>query len=208
LAEAFCYSRSKLNHCSRVRTSLLQNQTGVGSLFTPRHTQGFQDAHLLLDHWNLGFSNAQPCSFNKKSCRTHQSTIVTNGVMSMLLCPDIIFAFDIGMKPKGMRVSSRPLLACASVQFTVPCKDKTFDLLVPMVWNVVWGCKWTIDCTATAKECLIIVIFCFVLRIDQIHTGGQFRSFSFKPQLRPHALALHVVLDGLFVWSVRTRIVN
>jgi hypothetical protein len=33
-------------------------------------------------------------------------------------------------------------------------------------------------------------LFCFVLRIDQIHTGGQFRSFFFKPQLRPHALAL------------------
>jgi hypothetical protein len=60
-----------------------------------RHSR---DVHLLFDHWNLGFINAQPCSFNKNSCITHQSTVVTYDVMDMLLRPDVISAFDIRMK--------------------------------------------------------------------------------------------------------------
>jgi hypothetical protein len=88
-----------------------------------------QHAHLLLDHWNLGFSNAQPCSF--KSCRTHQSTtstVVTNGVMPMLLRPDIISAFDIGrltLPSPSIRLTS----IARTSQSVLRCLLRTLELL-------------------------------------------------------------------------------
>jgi hypothetical protein len=80
-----------------------------------------QDAHLLLALWVLGgFIKTLPCSVNKNSCRSHQSTVVTKGVMDLLLHPEISFAFDMRLKhslTKEKGVSSRPLPICASVYY-------------------------------------------------------------------------------------------